>query len=155
MNLRVMNDEVLTALHMLAQTIDEVNSQVNLCLSALIDGERDHRGYIDNCKINIQLGTRDQTSRARLFLGRLHEQIDGLPDSIGYLEAQTSRSVIKERDQNIEELTEKIQELKGQIDMMGETLSANDALHNRLQATLKIKSSKLENVLEQIKAIKE
>ena len=32
--------------------------------------------------------------------------------------------------------------------MMGETFSANDALHNRLQAILKIKSSKLENVLE-------
>jgi len=44
MNLRLMNDEVLTALHMLAQTIDEVNSQVTLCLTVLIDGERDHRG---------------------------------------------------------------------------------------------------------------
>jgi hypothetical protein len=44
MNLRLMNDEVLTALHMLAQTIDEVNSQVTLCLTVIIDGERDHRG---------------------------------------------------------------------------------------------------------------
>lgn len=45
-------------------------------------------------------------------------------------------------------MTEKILELKGKIDKMGETLDANDALHNRLQAILKIKSSKLETVIE-------
>ena len=38
---------------------------------------------------------------------------------------------------------------------MGDTLNANDALHNRLQAMLKIKSTKLQNVIENIKAIKD
>jgi hypothetical protein len=31
---------------------------------------------------------------------------------------------------------------------MAEGIIANDALHNRLQAMLKIKSSKLENIIE-------
>jgi hypothetical protein len=31
---------------------------------------------------------------------------------------------------------------------MAEGITANDALHNRLQAMLKIKSSKLENIIE-------
>jgi hypothetical protein len=61
MTLRLLNDEVLTSLHMLAQTLDELAGQVTLSLSVLIE----------DAQVNIQMGSRDQTCRARAIVQRV------------------------------------------------------------------------------------
>ncbi len=61
---------------------------------------------------------------------------------------------MKERDQRIEELCGRVGELRGEIEKMEEARAKNDEMQNRLQAMLKVKSCKLEKVMEMIREVK-
>ncbi len=61
---------------------------------------------------------------------------------------------MQERDQRIEELGRKIVELRVEIEKMEEARAKNDETQNRLKAMLRVKSGKLEKVIEMIREVK-
>ena len=61
---------------------------------------------------------------------------------------------MQERDQRIEELGGRIVELRVEIEKMEEAMAKNDETQNRLQAMLRVKSGKMEKVMEMIREVK-